>query len=256
MKPMENTLVELKTDIISNQKLFKEKSACKGIKGDPINAVEILRWISPLAGMGAKLILAIYFFNRYYQEKGKIPLVWGFGFFFFGLSQIPILLMRYFQDINTNMAFALIASSIAALSLALIYYGASLLLFTKGSFMREKLTIISFVSMMAVILMFPLAFSPAVILRNVFLVVSSGFIFPMLLMVAAIFLVIWHRLEPDNPRKSSVLVVAVALFVFSVGSGVTSTFFGRQFDWVFSIMSMVSFLMLLYGMIMGKATGH
>ena len=222
----------------------------------PINAVEILRWISPIAGMGMKFILAIYFLKIYTKEKKKIPFVWGTGFFFFGLSQVPVLAMRYFQDPKMNMAFALLAAFLAALSLALMYYGAALLYFPKGSFMREKLTIFSFVVMTAVIVAFPFALSTEDVLKSVFVVVSSGFIFPMLFMVGLIFLVIWRRLAPDNPRRTGVLLVAGALLVYSVASGITSTYFGRQFDWVFAIVSIVSFLTLLYGMILGKATGH
>ncbi len=203
-----------------------------------------------------KFILAIYFLMIYSKEKKEIPFIWGTGFFFFGLSQIPILAIRYFQDPETNMAFALLAAFLAALSLALMYFGAALLYFPKGSFMREKLAIISFVVMTAVILLFPFTMPPEAILKSVFVVVSSGFIFPMLFMVALIFFVIWRRLAPDNPRRRGVFLVAGAMLVYSVGSGVTSTYFGRQIDWVFAIVSIVSFLTLLYGMILGKATGH
>ena len=203
-----------------------------------------------------KFILAIYFLRIYSKERKEIPFIWGTGFFFFGLSQVPIFAIRYFQDPETNMAFALLAAFLAALSLALMYFGAALLYFPKNSFMREKLTIISFVVMVVVILMFPFTMSAEAILKSVFVVVSSGFIFPMLFMVALIFFVIWRRLAPDNPRRRGVFLVAGSLLVYSVASGVTSTYFGRQFDWVFATLSIVSFLILLYGMILGKATGH
>ncbi len=182
--------------------------------------------------------------------------MWGTGFFFFGLSQVPVLSMRYFQDPYTNMYFAFLAASLAALSLALLYYGSALLYFKKGSFMREKLTIIFFVIMIAVVLMFPFIFSPETVLKPLFVVVSSGFIFPMLFIVTIIFFVIWRRLAPDNPRRTGVLLVAGALLIYSVASGITSTYFGLHFDWIFSILCIISFLTLLYGMILGKATGH
>lgn len=206
--------------------------------------------------MGVKFVLAVYFLRRYSYTKGRIPLVWGTGFFFFGLSQVPVLSMRYFQDPYTNMYFAFLAASLAALSLALLYYGSALLYFKKGSFMREKLTIIFFVIMIAVVLMFPFIFSPETVLKPLFVVVSSGFIFPMLFIVTIIFFVIWRRLAPDNPRRTGVLLVAGALLIYSVASGITSTYFGLHFDWIFSILCIISFLTLLYGMILGKATGH
>ena len=104
--------------------------------------------------------------------------MWGIGFFFFGLSQIPIFAMRYFQDPRTNMGFALLAAFLAALSLIFLYYGTSLLFFEEGSFMQEKLSASFFVIMMAVILMFPFMMSPEAVLNSVFVAVSAGFFFP------------------------------------------------------------------------------
>ena len=221
-----------------------------------IAAIEIIRQISPFAGMTIKYILAIYFCGRYLQKKERVPLVWGMGFFFLGLSQVPFMAMRYFQDPTTNAEFALFAAFLAALSLALLYYGTSLLYFIKGSFMREKLSIISFVVMMAVILVFLLTQSREAILKSLFMVVSVVFIFPMLFVVAVIFFMIWRRLEADDPRKTSVFMVGAALLTYSILSGTTSTYFGTPYDWIFIALSILSFVVLLYGMILGRATGH
>ncbi len=182
--------------------------------------------------------------------------MWGAGFLFFGLSQIPILAMRYFKDPATNMGFALMGAFLAALSLVLMYYGSSLIYFKKGSFFREKLSTIFFVVMIAIILTFPLIMSPQDVLRTVFVVVASGFIFPILTIVAIIFFMIWHKLEPENPRKPNVFMVAVAWLMYSLLNGLTSTYYGQQFDWVFFTVGTISFLLLLYGMSLGKATGQ
>lgn len=182
--------------------------------------------------------------------------MWGGGFLFFGLSQIPILTMRYFKDPTTNMEFALMGAFLAALSLALMYYGTSLIYFKKGSFFREKLSAIFFVVMTAIILTFPLVMSPQEVLKMVFVVVASGFIFPILTIVAIIFFLIWYKLEPKNPRKPNVFLVAVAWLMYSLLNGLTSTYYGKMFDWIFFIVATVSFLLLLYGMTLGKATGQ
>ena len=221
-----------------------------------IPAAEILSWTSTFVSISVKFMLAVYFLHRYNQKKMEIPLVWAAGFFFFGLSQIPIWAMRYFQDTTTNMYFALLGAFLAALSLALLYYGTSLLYFRKGSFMREKLSIIFFVIMTVVILAFPYVMSTESVLSTVFLVVASGFIFPILFIVAIIFFIIWHRLEPTNARKPNVFIVAVAWLMYSLLNGLTSTFFLKQYDWVFFSIATISFLLLLYGMTLGKATGH
>lgn len=206
--------------------------------------------------ISVKFVLAVYFLHRYYQKKIEIPLVWAAGFFFFGLSQVPIWAMRYFQDTTTNMYFALLGAFLAALSLALLYYGTSLLYFRKGSFMREKLSIIFFVIMTVIILAFPYVMSTESVLSTVFRVVATGFIFPILFIVAIIFFTIWHMLEPTNARKPNVFLVAVAWLMYSLLNGLTSTLFLRHYDWVFFSIATISFLLLLYGMTLGKATGH
>lgn len=240
-----------------NRKLFKENRMNRDVKEViSISAEEILRWTSTFISMGVKFILAVYFLNRYSQEKRRVPLVWGLGFFFFGLSQVPLLAIRYFEDINTAMGFALLAAALAALSIALLYYGTSLLYFPMNSFMREKLSIIFFVVMMAIILMFPSIMSPETVLKSVFRVVTTGFLFPILLIMAVIFFMIWKKLEPDNPRKHSVFLVGVALLVYSVLGTYTPTYFGSYFDWIFYSVAALVFLLLLYGMVLGKATGH
>lgn len=206
--------------------------------------------------MGTKFVLAVYFFHKYSKVKAGVPLVWGAGFFIFGLSQIPVLAMRNLKDTDTSMYFALLAAILAALSLALLYYGSALLFFTKGSFMRKKLSIIFFVVMLAVIVMFPLVMTPENVLRSVFVTVAMGFIFPILFIVALIFFTIWSKLEPANPRKFNVFLVGMAWLMYSLLNGATSIYYLRQFDWIFAIIATVSFLLLLYGMTVGKATGH
>jgi hypothetical protein len=219
-----------------------------------IPATEILRWTSTFVSIGVKFVLAAYFFHKYRQKKMGVPLVWGAGFLFFGLSQVPILVMRYFKDPNTNMGFALLGAFLAALSLALIYYGSSLIYFKKGSFMREKLSIILFSIMGGVTLLFPIFMTSQEVLRRIFMVVATGFIFPVLFLVSVVFFVIWMRLEPDNPRKPNILLVSFGWFTYSIVNGVGSFSVGRSFEWVFYVLATIAFLILLYGMILGKAT--
>jgi len=222
----------------------------------PISTADVLRETSNLISIGVKIVLVFYFFRRYSQSRAATPLMWGTGFLFFALSQIPIMIMRYFQDPNTNMQFALLASSLAALAFTFLYYGTALLFFKKGSFMRKKLSIIFFVAMMAVILMFPITMSTETVLKSMFMVVVTGFFFPITLLMAIIFFMIWSRLSADNPRKPNVLLVGAAWLLYSMQSLLTSTYFGKHYDWGFYILASCLFLMLLYGMTFGKATGH
>ncbi|MGC1122374.1 MAG: hypothetical protein WBA22_14880 [Candidatus Methanofastidiosia archaeon] len=221
-----------------------------------ILTLEILRWTSTTVSIGVKFLLAAYFFRIYSQKKSGVPLILGTGFSFFGLSQIPILSMRYFDDPTTNMYFALLGAFLAALSLALLYYGTSLLYFKAGSFMRKRFSILLFVVMLAIILCFPFTLSTQAILKNVFVVVATGFIFPILSLVAVIFFYIWLRLEPDNPRRISVFLVGAAWLTYSLVNGIGSFYFGTAFDWIFYTLCIIAFLALLYGMTLGKATGH
>lgn len=181
--------------------------------------------------------------------------MWGAGFFFFGLSQVPMLINRYFKDPDTTVYFALLAAFLAALSLALLYYGSALLFFTKGSFMRKKLSITLFIVMVAVIVI-SLVLNPENILKSVFVIVGVGVIFPVVFIIAVIFFIIWYKLEPTNPRKFNVFLVAFAWLLYSLLNGATTIFYLEQFDWVFPLIATISFLLLLYGMTVGKATGH
>ncbi len=221
-----------------------------------ISTVEILRWTSTLVSISVKFVLAGYFLMKYSHKRMTVPLVWGIGFFFFGFSQVPILIMRYFRDPTTNMAFALLGAFIAILSLAFLYYGASLLFFAKGSFMQKPLSLIFFVVMLVCLAVFPFMIAPENILRSIFFLVATGFIFSLLLIVALIFFVTWRHLEPDIPRRPNVLFVAVAWAVYAVTNGLGSFSVGTPFEWIFYVVSSVAFLFLLYGMTAGKATGE
>jgi hypothetical protein len=221
-----------------------------------ILTLEILRWTSTIVSIGVKFLLAAYFFNIYSQKKSGVPLILGTGFSFFGLSQVPILSMRYLGDPTTDMYFALLGAFLAALSLALLYYGTSLLYFKVGSFMHKRFSVLLFVVMLVVILCFPFTLTTEAVLKHVFMVVATGFIFPILFLVAVIFFYIWMRLEPDNPRKISVFLVGAAWLTYSLVNGIGSFYFGTAFDWLFYTLSIIAFLVLLYGMTLGKATGH
>ena len=220
-----------------------------------IPASEILTSVSTIVSIGTKFVLAVYFFHKYSQKRAGVPLVWGAGFFFFGLSQVPMMVSRYFKDPSTTVYFALLAAFLAALSLALLYYGSALLFFTKGSFMRKKFSITLFIVMVAVIVI-SIILNPEDILKSVFVIVGVGFIFPVVFLIAVIFFVIWNKIEPTNPRKSNVFLVAVAWLLYSLLNGATTVYYSQWFEWVFPLIATVSFLLLLYGMTVGKATGH
>ncbi len=237
-----------------NRKLFKE-NLMNTREVIQILTSEILVSISTVVSMGTKFVLAVYFFHKYSKVKAGVPLVWGAGFFFFGLSQVPMIVSRYFEDPSTTVYFALLAAFLAALSLALLYYGSALLFFAKGSFMRKKLSIILFVVMVAAIVILAVL-NPENILKAVFVTVGVGFIFPAVFIIAVIFFIIWYKLEPANPRKFNVFLVAFAWLLYSLLNGATTVFYLEQFDWIFPFIATVSHLLLLYGMTVGKATGH
>ncbi len=244
------------THSTSNRKVFKQNGVNTTEQEVISISVEILREISTFVSIGVKLILAAYFLSKYSQKKMEAPLVWGAGFFFFGLSQVPVVAMQYFRDPAIDMAFALLAALLAALSLALLYYGASLLYFVRGSFWRERFSIFLFVGMAGAIGIFFFAVGSENVLKSIFLLVATGFIFPILAVVALLFFIVWRKLEPVNPRRINVLFVAFAWLGYSLVNGFGSFFFTTSIDWIFYMLSIVSSIILLYGMTLGKATGH
>jgi hypothetical protein len=209
--------------------------------------------MSTIVSISVKFVLAFYFLHEYSQRKSRAPIVWGMGFFFFGFSQIPGLSLRYFEDPATTTAFMILGLFLLILSLALLYYGASLICFPKGSFMREKLSIIFFAAMLAVTLTSPFIIPPERAL-DVGFFVAAGVILPISIAIAALFFVVWQKLVPDNSRRINVFFVGVAWLIYGVVNGIGSFFVGESVEWIFYILAIVSFLILLHGMTMGRAT--
>lgn len=216
--------------------------------------VEILRWMSTIVSISVKFFLAFYFIRIYSKEKMATPLIWGTGFFFFGLSQLPGLAYRYFQDPLTATAFAILGTFLVTLSLSILYYGASLLLFVKGSFMRKKMTLILFALMVCVTGGLAVTVSSENILKLGFLVTATGLIFPLSVLIGCIFWITWHKLESDNPRRINVFLVGCAWITYGIVNGIGSFFVESSHEWIFYVLAIVSFLILLYGMTLGKAT--
>jgi hypothetical protein len=216
--------------------------------------VEILRWISTIVSIGVKFFLACYFIRIYSREKIPTPLIWGTGFFFFGLSQLPGLAYRYFEDPFTASAFTLLGTFLVALSLSILYYGASILLFLKGSFMRKPLTLIFFGIMACVTAGLAVMVTPENVLTLGFLVTATGLIFPMSMIIGCVFIRTWHKLDSDNPRRVNVFLVGCAWSIYGLVNGIGSFYVTSTYEWIFYILAIVAFLILLYGMTLGKVT--
>ncbi|MBU7031289.1 MAG: hypothetical protein HXS53_02045 [Theionarchaea archaeon] len=219
-----------------------------------ISMVEILRWISTIVSISVKFLLAFYFMRLYWKEKRGTPLIWGTGFFFFGLSQVPGVAYRYFEDPMTATAFSILGTILVILSLSVLYYGASILLFPKGSVLREKTSLLLFIIMVCVTAGLIVTVTPENVLTRGFRVIATGLIFPMSMVIAAIFTVTWYKLEPDNPKRVNILLVGCAWCIYGLVNGIGSFFVGMPHEWVFYTLAIVSFLILLYGMTLGKAT--
>jgi len=219
-----------------------------------ISMVEILRWMSTIVSISVKFLLAFYFMRIYSKQKLGTPLIWGTGFFFFGLSQVPGVAYRYFEDPFTATAFSILGMFLVVLSLSVLYYGASILLFPKGSVMREKISLLLFIIMVCITAGLAVTVTPENVLSRGFRVIATGLIFPMSMVIAVIFIITWYKLEPDNSRRANVFLVGCAWCIYGLVNGIGSFFVGMSCEWVFYSLAIVSFLILLYGMTLGKAT--
>ncbi len=166
-----------------------------------------------------QLYLSLLFFSKYKKDNNKISIVWSAGFLLYGLSGIIFEAVR--DDILPKSQFTLfIRSSLIALGISLFYYGTSLLFFDRGSFKREKASIMLILVMLFANIYFIYLHSHIGIdqlidiLNNLYVYV---FIVPVFLLMSYLFARAAKNLKYGDPRRINIILVSagwgcIALF--------------------------------------------
>jgi beta propeller repeat protein len=199
----------------------------------------------------ATLILSVYFFRDFILRKFRASLAWGVGF-------IPY---NWFVD-NFLYSAILSTTTIAALGITSLYYGTSLLLFSKGSFFREKVSVLIML-IYSVFAFYFVTTDPYSRMRDITIVLPI-LKTPILLMIAILFYRIYRKIDSDDSSKRISLMATTAWFLLAISSVFMALWWGyyESFDLpslVFPIVLIMSglqpiaWILMVYSMVIRKA---
>lgn len=216
--------------------------------------IDIVLVASYVIAIIATLVLSAYFFREYLRKKLRASLAWGIGLLLYFFGVLGDLIVEMSGEVSMGKPGLFLALLITVVGMVMLYYGTSLLFFSPGSFFREKLT--------AILLLGLGAYSVYLIMT----VPLEGFretIAPLMqapftliyFIIGYLFYRVSRRLPSGDPRRMTVSMVAVAWFLLVFNSLYRMLFLGFSgiTDAVFEISLGVAWILILYGMALGKA---
>lgn len=203
----------------------------------------------------AVISLSGYFFREYSIKKMQTSLAWSFGFLFYGIAQIAHLSADVLGDVRVGKPVFGIGMMMLVFAITLFYYGTSLLFFDEGSFLREGLPVIIFLGYTAYSIVILIELPLEGFVEGVAPLLSLGEMMPMFLVIAAPFYYTSKKLDQSDPRKHMLLLLFTGWFFVAVSSAYigTSLGFSGITDSMIYMLQMLAWLLILYGMIVGKA---
>ena len=202
----------------------------------------------------APLILSVCFFRDYIVRRRRTSLAWGLGFLL--SSQLS-----YFVVSPSSYTIAWVLSMVLAFGMTLIYYGTSLMIFSPGSFFREKMSAI-------IILIFSVFsyycanaltsnFSPEGVLFLIELALTT----PIFLTMAVSFYYISRQVDSNEFLMRTYFMISVAWFLLGIISVPRGLLFSDFIPFVtssipflvISIVSGIAWILMVYNMIVRKA---
>lgn len=213
-------------------------------------------WLaSYTVAISATLILSAYFFREYYLKKLRTSLAWAVGLLLYAVSQLGHVFATVYGEITLGKPVLVIVIMPLALTMTLFYYGTSVLFFKKGSFFRERVPII-----LLLIYVIYLAIIIAVLPEEGFAAkaaapIELGVILPIFLVIAILFYRLSRRIPVDDPSKRIVFIVSLGWFMASVDAFYLALFMGSSTitDSLINIVHAIAWILILYGMALGKA---
>lgn len=210
--------------------------------------------LSYTIAIAAVISLSGYFFREYSIKKMQASLAWSFGFLFYGIAQIAHLSADIFGDIRVGKPVFAIGMVMLVFAITLFYYGTALLFFDEGSFLREGLPVIIFLGYSVYSLVILVRLPLEGFVEGVAPLLSLGEMMPMFLVIAAPFYLTSRTLDQGDPRRHMLLLLSTGWFFVAVSSAYlgTSLGFSRVFDSFIYILQMLAWMLILYGMTIGK----
>lgn len=211
--------------------------------------------ISYTIAIAAVISLSGYFFREYSLKKMQASLAWSLGFLFYGIAQTAHLSADVFGDIQVGKPVFAIGMMMLVFAVTLFYYGTALLFFDEGSFLREGMPVIIFLgySVYSLVILAKLPLEGFV--DGVAPLLSLGEMMPMFLVIAAPFYLTSKTLDQGDPRRHMLLLLSTGWFFVAVSSAYlgTSLGFSRIFDSFIYMLQMLAWMLIFFGMTIGKA---
>ncbi len=202
-------------------------------------------------------ILSVYFFREYRAKKLRASLAWGIGFLAYFPAAIVEVLIATTGEIEVGWGGILFGLAIVTIAVTLFYYGASLLFFGPGSPFRERMAVLIFIIYVVysavIVSILPLeGFRDAVVPFT-----SGGLIFPVFIVVSALFYRVSGRIPHDDPRRRTILLVFTGWFLaafnhIALAALAISEFSSPILDSTLNIIHALAWILILYGMAYGK----
>ncbi|MBU7027741.1 MAG: hypothetical protein HXS48_12465 [Theionarchaea archaeon] len=212
----------------------------------------------------ATLILSVYFFRDYILRRFRASLAWGVGFIPHSTlgSWFPLIILEIFLSTAEAEDGCLMIT--AVLGITLLYYGASLLFFKKGSFLREKMSVLIMLVYSVFVFYFMTTHLYSTIWGDTYLVLPV-LKTPILLVIAILFFRIYRKMDSDDPSKRILLIVTIAWFLLTIGLvpmtlsmavyfyyfDILSQIF-PIFNIIMSCLQLIAWVLMVYSMVIRK----
>ena len=211
--------------------------------------------ISYAVGVTASLILSMYFLYDYARRRFRSSLAWGIGLFLYSVGEATDIFVDVSGEVALGKAGLFGALLVVAWGMTFLYYGTALLFFEERSFFREKMAAIIF-AIYVVYSGYLVAVLPVEGFRQAVVTpIQLGLMTPIFAAAAVLFYSISRKMEKDDPARKSALLVSAAwglLVVNSVSRGLFLEYSALT-DAVIQGLHIVAWVLILYGMTMGKA---
>jgi hypothetical protein len=200
-------------------------------------------------------ILSGYFFRDYAVRKRWESLAWGLGFLLYSSNFIYLtiylfseLTSSYYLIGYTTVWMLLIA---VVFGMTLLYYGASLIIFSPGSFFREKILVL--IIPIYLILVYYFIKTSLFLLEEVPFLERPILATPVFFAIATLFYNVFRKRDLDNHARRASLIMSLAWYLIAISSGlmaliihfdILGTFFlivqnFQSITWIFAVYSIV-----------------
>jgi hypothetical protein len=142
-----------------------------------------------------------------------------------------------------------------AVALTLFYYGTSVLFFKSGSVYRERVPLILFIFYVVYLVIIVVIFPEEGFIDKAAAPIELVVILPIFLVIAFLFYRLSRRIPPEDPSKQIVFIVSLGWFLAAVDAFYLALFLGSSgiTDSLINIVHAAAWLLILYGMALGKA---